>query len=86
MGSKNSSHQDHHHRDSYGCRASSNPSSSPNVASYADGRSKLQSKYSRFGDDYNSLEQVKMLLNLQLVWLHLLKLILMSELLPHHFF
>ncbi|KAB5551460.1 hypothetical protein DKX38_008771 [Salix brachista] len=58
MGSKNSRNQDHHHRDSYGCRVSSNPSSSPNVASYADGRRKLQSKYSRFDDDYNSLEQV----------------------------
>ncbi|KAJ6741406.1 COPINE FAMILY PROTEIN 1 [Salix viminalis] len=54
MGSKNSRNQDHHHRDSHGCRVSSNPSSSPN----ADGRSKLQSKYSKFDDDYNSLEQV----------------------------
>ncbi|KAJ6408632.1 hypothetical protein OIU84_011876 [Salix udensis] len=58
MGSKNSRHQDHHHRDLYDCRVSSNPSSSPNVASYADGRSKLQSKYSRIDDDYSSLEQV----------------------------
>lgn len=61
MGSKHSRHQDHHHRDSYGCRASSNPCSSPNVASYAvydDGRSKPQSRYSRIGDDYHSLEQV----------------------------
>ncbi|KAJ6363838.1 hypothetical protein OIU78_003913 [Salix suchowensis] len=58
MGSKNSRHQDHHHRDLYDYRVSSNPSSSPNVASYADGRSKLQSKYSRIDDDYSSLEQV----------------------------
>ncbi|KAG6768857.1 hypothetical protein POTOM_024469 [Populus tomentosa] len=61
MGCKHSRHQDHHHRDSFGCRASSNPCSSPNVPSYAvydDGRSKPQSRYSRIGDDYHSLEQV----------------------------
>ncbi|KAG6770942.1 hypothetical protein POTOM_022285 [Populus tomentosa] len=61
MGCKHSRHQDHQHRDSFGCRASSNPCSTPNVPSYAvydDGRSKSQSRYSRIGDDYHSLEQV----------------------------
>ncbi|KAJ6912190.1 hypothetical protein NC651_014771 [Populus alba x Populus x berolinensis] len=61
MGCKHSRHQDHQHRDSFGCRASSNPCSTPNVPSYAvydDGRSKPQSRYSRIGDDYHSLEQV----------------------------
>ncbi|CAK7323369.1 unnamed protein product [Dovyalis caffra] len=61
MGSKLSRHQRHHLHDSYGYRASSNPSSSPYPARYADyddGRSNLQSRYSRIGDDYHSLEQV----------------------------
>jgi len=65
MGCIHSRNQGHHH-DPYCCRASSKyPSTSlysARHAAYDDGRSKLQSRYSRNGDDYHSLEQVKMLL------------------------
>ncbi|XP_011040112.1 PREDICTED: E3 ubiquitin-protein ligase RGLG2-like isoform X1 [Populus euphratica] len=60
MGSKHSRNQGHHH-DSYCYGASSKyPSTlySASHAAYDGGRSKLQSRYSRNGDDYHSLEQV----------------------------
>ncbi|KAF2306093.1 hypothetical protein GH714_012395 [Hevea brasiliensis] len=63
MGSKQSRHQDHYQHDSYNYGAPSLPSYPPYLSHSSryidhDGRSKLQSRYSRIGDDYYSLEQV----------------------------
>ncbi|KAG8649186.1 E3 ubiquitin-protein ligase RGLG2 [Manihot esculenta] len=63
MGGKQSRHQGQYQHDSYNYGAPSLPSSLPYLSHSSrcvdyDGRSKLQSRYSRIGDDYYSLEQV----------------------------